>query len=57
VNNYFSTLETGAAAAIPEAGETAAVEGAEVAEPVAEIAAAEDAASEYAEAVEDRPGQ
>jgi N utilization substance protein A len=52
VNNYFSTLETGSAAPIPEAGETAAVEGAEVAEPVAEIAAAEDAATEYAEAVE-----
>ncbi len=52
VNNYFSTLETGAAAPIPEAGETAAVEGAEVAEPVAEIAAAENAASEYTEAVE-----
>jgi N utilization substance protein A len=52
VNNYFSTLETGAVAPIPEAGETAAVEGAEAPEPVAEIAAAEDAASEYAEAVE-----
>jgi N utilization substance protein A len=52
VNNYFSTLETGVVTPIPEAGETAAVEGAEVAEPVAEIAAAEDAASEYAEAVE-----
>ncbi|MGZ4859951.1 MAG: transcription termination factor NusA [Candidatus Angelobacter sp.] len=52
VNNYFATLETGAVAAIPEAGETAAVEGGEVAESVAEIAAAEDAASEYAEAVE-----
>jgi transcription termination/antitermination protein NusA len=52
VNNYFSTLETGAVAAIPEAGETAAVEGAEVAEPVAEIAAADASASEYAEAVE-----
>ena len=52
VNNYFSTLETGPVAAIPEAGETAAVEGGEAAEPVAEIAAAEDAATEYAEAVE-----
>ena len=52
VNNYFATLETGAVAAIPEAGETATVEGGEVAEPVAELAAAEDAASEYAEAVE-----
>ncbi|HZE81056.1 MAG TPA: transcription termination factor NusA [Candidatus Polarisedimenticolia bacterium] len=52
VNNYFSTLETGVVTPIPEVGETAAVEGAEVAEPVAEIAAAEDAASEYAEAIE-----
>ena len=52
VNNYFSTLETGPVPAIPEAGETAAVEGGEAAEPVAEIAAAEDAATEYAEAVE-----
>ncbi|MGZ4830617.1 MAG: transcription termination factor NusA [Candidatus Angelobacter sp.] len=52
VNNYFATLETGAVAAIPEAGETATGEGGEVAEPVAEIVAAEDAASEYAEAVE-----
>jgi N utilization substance protein A len=52
VNNYFSTLETGPVTAIPEAGETAAVEGVEAAEPVAEIAAAEDAATEYAEAVE-----
>ncbi len=56
VNNYFSTLETGPAAAVPEAGETAAVEGGEVAEPVAEIAAAEDAATEYAEAVETGQG-
>ena len=56
VNNYFSTLETGPAAAIPEAGETAAVEGGEAAEPVAEIAAAEDAATEYAEAVETGQG-
>jgi N utilization substance protein A len=52
VNNYFSTLETGAVAVIPEAGETAAVEGGEAAEPVAEIAAAEASATEYAEAVE-----
>jgi transcription termination/antitermination protein NusA len=52
VNNYFATLETGPAPAIPESGETAAVEGGEAAEPVAEIAAAEDAATEYAEAVE-----
>ena len=51
VNNYFSTLETGPVAAIPEAGESAAVEGGAVAEPVAEIAAAEDATTEYAEAV------
>jgi N utilization substance protein A len=56
VNNYFATLETGPVAAIPEAGETAAVEGAEAAEPVAEIAAAEDAATEYAEAVETGQG-
>jgi len=52
VNNYFSTLETGPAPAILEAGETAAVEGGGAAEPVAEIAAAEDAATEYVEAVE-----
>jgi N utilization substance protein A len=52
VNNYFSTLETGAVAAIPEAGETATVEGGEIAEPVAEIAAAKASVSEYAEAVE-----
>jgi N utilization substance protein A len=52
VNNYFATLETGVVAAPPEAGETAAVEGADVAEPVAEVAAAEASASEYAEAVE-----
>ena len=52
VNNYFSTLEGGAAAAVPEGSETAAVEGAEVAEPVAEVTAAEASASEYAEAVE-----
>jgi N utilization substance protein A len=56
VNNYFSTLETGPVAAIPEAGETAAVEGGEIAEPVAEIVAAEDAATEYAEAVETGQG-
>ena len=56
VNNYFSTLETSPAAAVPEAGETAAVEGGAVAEPVAEIAAAEDAATEYAEAVETGQG-
>jgi transcription termination/antitermination protein NusA len=56
VNNYFSTLETTPAAPIPEAGETAAVEGGAVAEPVAEIAAAEEAATEYAEAVETGQG-
>jgi N utilization substance protein A len=56
VNNYFSTLETGPVAAIPEAGETAAVQGGAVAEPVAEIVAAEDAATEYAEAVETGQG-
>src|SRR5512140_1522777 len=51
VNNYFATLETGAPAP-PEAGETVAVEGGNVAEPTAEIAAAEGAASEYSEAVQ-----
>src|SRR6478672_7624965 len=56
VNNYFATLEGGGVAAIPEAGETAAVEGGEAAEPVAEIVAAEDSASEYAEAVETGQG-
>ena len=56
VNNYFSTLETSPAAAVPEAGETAAVEGGVAAEPVTEIAAAEDAATEYAEAVETGQG-
>ena len=52
VNNYFATLETGAVAAVPEGGEEAAVEATEVAEPVAESAATEASASEYAEAVE-----
>jgi transcription termination/antitermination protein NusA len=52
VNNYFSTLETGAVAATPEAGESAAVEGGEVAKPVAETAPAEDAEADHAEAVE-----
>ena len=52
VNNYFSTLETGGAAAIPETGETAAVEGVEAGEPPAEVTAGEAPASEYAEAVE-----
>jgi N utilization substance protein A len=56
VNNYFATLETSPTAAVPEAGETAAVEGGAAAEPVAEIAAAEDAATEYAEAVETGQG-
>ena len=56
VNNYFSTLETNPAAAVPESGETAAVEGGAAAEPVAEIAAAEEAATEYAEAVETGQG-
>jgi N utilization substance protein A len=56
VNNYFSTLETTPAAAVPEAGETAAVEGGAVAESVAEVAAAEDAATEYAETVETGQG-
>ncbi|HET9167559.1 MAG TPA: transcription termination factor NusA [Candidatus Angelobacter sp.] len=56
VNNYFSTLETSPAAAVPESGETAAVEGGAVAAPVAEIAAAEEAATEYAEAVETGQG-
>ena len=56
VNNYFSTLETSPAATVPEAGETAAVEGGAAVEPVAEIAAAEDAATEYAEAVETGQG-
>src|SRR5712671_1498355 len=52
VNNYFSTLETGTVAATPEAGETAAVEGAEAVEPVAEEAAVEEAAAEEAAAEE-----
>jgi transcription termination/antitermination protein NusA len=56
VNNYFSTLETSPVAAVPEAGESAAVEGGALAEPVAEIAAAEDATTEYAEAVETGQG-
>jgi N utilization substance protein A len=56
VNNYFSTLETSPVAAVPEAGETPAVEGGAIAEPVAEIAAAEEAATEYAEAVETGQG-
>jgi N utilization substance protein A len=56
VNNYFSTLETSPAAAVPEAGETAAVEGGAAVEPITEIAAAEDAATEYVEAVETGQG-
>ena len=54
VNNYFSSLEGGPAGAIPEAGETATVEGAET--PAASIPAAEAAASEYAEALETGQG-
>src|SRR5262249_56786462 len=49
VNNYFSSLEASAGAAIPEAGETAVVEGAEAA---AEVTPSEVPPSEYAEAVE-----
>src|SRR4029077_14494018 len=44
VNNYFSTLEGGTPAAVPEASETAAVEGAAAGEPAAEQAAGETAA-------------
>jgi transcription termination/antitermination protein NusA len=54
VNNYFATLEGAAPAAIPEAGETAAVAGGESAEPA--VAAAETAASEYSEAAETGQG-
>jgi transcription termination/antitermination protein NusA len=49
VNNYFSSLEAAAGAASPEAGETAAVEGAEAA---AETTPSEAPASEVAEALE-----
>ncbi|HZS28492.1 MAG TPA: transcription termination factor NusA [Candidatus Angelobacter sp.] len=49
VNNYFSSLEGSAGAAVPEAGETAAVEGAEAA---AEVTSSEVPASETAEATE-----
>ncbi len=56
VNNYFSTLEPGAIAAVPEAGETAAVEGAEVAEAAAGVTASDVPASEYAEAAETGQG-
>jgi transcription termination/antitermination protein NusA len=52
VNNYFSTLETGAVAPTPEIGEPAAVEGGEAAETVAETAPAEETVTEPAEAVE-----
>src|SRR5436305_2635375 len=52
VNNYFATLETGTVAAPPEAGETAGVGGADVAEPVAEITAAAGNAAESAEAAD-----
>jgi len=47
VNSYFASLDAPAAAAIAEAGETAAVEGGESAEVTGEAAS-----SEYAEAVE-----
>jgi transcription termination/antitermination protein NusA len=52
VNNYFSTLETGAVAPTPEIGEPAAVEGGEAAETVAETAPAEETVTEPAESVE-----
>src|SRR5260221_3085415 len=56
VNNYFSTLEPGAIAAVPEAGETAAVEGAEVADAATCVTASDVPASEYAEAAETGQG-
>jgi len=56
VNNYFSTLEPGAVAAVPEVGETAAVEGAEVTDVAAEARVSEPPASEYAEAAETGQG-
>ncbi len=56
VNNYFSTLEPGAIAAVPEAGETAAVEGAEVADAATGVTASDVPASEYAEAAETGQG-
>src|SRR5215467_9647032 len=49
VNNYFSSLEASSGGAIPEAGETAAVEGGEAA---AEVTPSEVPPSEYSEAVE-----
>jgi transcription termination/antitermination protein NusA len=52
VNNYFSTLETGAVAPTPEIGEPAAVEGGEAAETVAETTPAEETVTEPAEPVE-----
>src|SRR5436305_5202224 len=52
VNNYFSTLETGAVPAPPEAGESAPAEGGEAAEPMAETAPAEEAATDHVEPVE-----
>jgi N utilization substance protein A len=52
VNNYFSSLEASAGAVIPESGETATVEGAEVGGPAAEVTAEAAPASESTEAVE-----
>jgi N utilization substance protein A len=52
VNNYFSSLEASAGAAIPESGETATVEGAEVGGAAAEVTADEAPASEFTEAME-----
>src|SRR6201995_676577 len=51
VNNYFATRDAPSSAAIPEASETAAVEGGAVETP-SEVTAAEGAATEYSEAVE-----
>ena len=50
VNNYFSSLDGSAVAAAPAGGETATVEGGEVAEPSAELAAGDVAAPESEEA-------
>jgi transcription termination/antitermination protein NusA len=52
VNNYFSSLEASAGAAIPESGETATVEGAEVGGAAAVVTADEPARSEFTEAME-----
>jgi N utilization substance protein A len=52
VNNYFSSLEASAGAAIPESGETATVEGAEVGGAAAEVTADVAPASEFTEAME-----